>query len=56
MLTTKEVADKLNLSPGRIHQLIKSGKIKAVKKSGIYLITKEDLEQASWNRKPGPQK
>jgi len=56
MLTTKEAAEKLDLSPGRIHQLIKSGHIKATKKGRMYIIQENDLNKASWNRKPGPQK
>ena len=56
MLTTKEAAEKLDLSPGRIHQLIKAGYIKATKYAGVYLIQEKDLDKASWNRKPGPKK
>lgn len=55
MLTIKEAANELDLSPGRIHQLIHEGKIKAKKYGPVYLIKKEDLKSATWNRKPGPK-
>ena len=55
MITVKQAAEKLRLSPGRIHQLIKLGHIKAEKYGPIWLIKEEDLESANWNRKPGPK-
>ena len=55
MLTIKQVAERLNLSPGRIHQLIKAGHIEAQKYGPVFLIKEEDLKTANWNRKPGPK-
>lgn len=56
MLTIKQAAKKLNLSPIRIYQLIRQGHIKAQKYGPVYLIQEDDLKAAKWNRKPGPQK
>lgn len=56
MLTIKQAAKKLNLSPIRVYQLIRQGHIKAEKYGPVFLIKEEDLEAASWNRKPGPKR
>jgi excisionase family DNA binding protein len=56
MLTVKQVAEKLDLTPGRVHQLITKGVIPATKYSGIWLIKEKNIKGIIWNRKPGPQK
>jgi len=53
ILTIKQAADKLGLTPGRIHQLIKAGKIKASKFGSVWAIQETDLDNARWNRIPG---
>lgn len=56
MLTIKQAAKKLDLSPIRVYQLIKQGHIKAEKYGPVFLIQENDLKAARWNRKPGPKK
>jgi excisionase family DNA binding protein len=56
LLTTQQVADKLNLSRVRITQLIHEQVIPATKYGGAYLVEEKDLDNLVWNRKPGPQK
>lgn len=55
MITVKQAAEKLGLSPGRIQQLIKIGHINARKYGPMWMIKEEDLRVATWNRKPGPK-
>jgi len=43
MLTTKDVARKIQRTPNRVLQLIWEGKLKATKHGNTYLITEEDL-------------
>jgi len=42
-LPVKEVATRLDVTPRRVQALIKQGRLKAVKVSGVWLITPEDL-------------
>ena len=56
MLTVKQAAIKLNLSPIRVYQLIRQGHIKAKKYGPVFLIQQDDLKAAKWNRKPGPKR
>ena len=51
-LTTKEAADRLGVSLGRVHQLIKEERLPADKKGRDYLIEEKDLRLVS-NRKVG---
>ena len=55
VLTTKEAAKRLGLTPGRINQLIRAGHIKATRFGSSYQITEADLLAAKWNKKPGPK-
>lgn len=43
-MTTKEAAEKLGISPGRIHQLIKSGSLDAEKVGSIWLVDSVGVE------------
>lgn len=43
MLTTKEAAELLDISPRRVQELIKNGALNARKASGIWLIDKESV-------------
>lgn len=56
MLTTRQAAEKIGVTPGRIHQLIQAGVIKAQRYGQIWLIQETDLEQSKWCRKPGKKK
>lgn len=51
-LTTQQVADRLNLSRGRVQAMIKSGRLPATKPGRDWLIEEEDLKLVM-NRKPG---
>jgi excisionase family DNA binding protein len=44
LLTTKELADKVRLTPGRINQMIWSGEIEAEKRGRDYLIDDKYVE------------
>ena len=44
LLTTKELADRVNLTPGRINQMIWSGEIEAEKRGRDYLIDDKYIE------------
>lgn len=51
-LTTREAADRLGVSVGRIHQFIRDERLPAEKKGRDYLIKESDLAKVK-NRKPG---
>jgi excisionase family DNA binding protein len=51
-LTTKEAADRLGVSIGRVHQLIQEERLPAEKKGRDYFIAEKDLRLVS-NRKVG---
>jgi excisionase family DNA binding protein len=44
LLTTKQVAERLGVSIGRIHQLINEGRLPAEKVGRDYVIREEDLK------------
>lgn len=44
-LTVAEVADILRLSPWRVTQICRDGKIPATKPTGTWLISEEDLQR-----------
>lgn len=54
-LTTKEAAQRANLSPWRIVQLVNAGTIKARRFGHAWMIDEESLEEyRSKPHKPGP--
>ena len=55
LLTTSEVAERLGVTVGRIHQLIQEGRLPAEKKGRDYFIDSNDLKLVK-NRKPGRPK
>jgi excisionase family DNA binding protein len=52
LLTTKETAERLNISVRRVHQLIEVGRLPAEKMGRDYFINDEDLKLVE-DRKPG---
>lgn len=57
LLTTKEAAEKLNVSPIRVRQLIQEGKLKANRLGRDYVIEEKDLASVQTYGKAGrPQK
>lgn len=54
-LTTKEVAERLNVSVGRIQQLIAEGRLPATKVGQTNLVRESDLKLIE-NRKTGRPK
>ena len=53
MLTVKEAAKRLGLTPGRIYQLINRGIIPASRFGNAWTIQEQDLNRAKWNRVRG---
>lgn len=51
-ITTKEVAEKLGISEGRVRQLISNGRLPAVKVGNTNLVKESDLKLVE-NRKNG---
>jgi excisionase family DNA binding protein len=43
-LTTKDIADRLNVSEGRIRQLIANGRLPAIKVGNTNLVKESDVE------------
>jgi excisionase family DNA binding protein len=54
-ITTAQAAGKLDVTPGRIRQLITEKRLPAVLIGGIYFIDPSDLKLIG-DRKPGPKK
>jgi len=54
-ITTKEAAEKLNVSEGRIRQLVADGRLPAVKVGQTNLVKESDLELVK-DRKTGRPK
>lgn len=52
ILNTEEVAERLGVSPRRVQQLIKSGRLPAREFGGSYMIAAGDLKLVE-DRKPG---
>lgn len=52
LVTVKDAAEALQVTIGRIHQLIKAGRLPAVKLGFQYVIKKSDLLKIQ-DRKPG---
>ena len=44
LLTTREVSEMIDRTPGRVVQLIRAGELAAELKGGIYLIKRKDAE------------
>lgn len=44
MLTTKEAAELLDITPRRVQELIKNGALEARKASGVWLIDKDSVD------------
>mgnify|MGYP000084446410 CR=1 FL=1 len=44
MLTTKEAAELLGITPRRVQELIKNGALEARKASGVWLIDKDSVD------------
>lgn len=44
MLTTKEAAELLDITPRRVQELIKNGALTARKASGVWLIDKDSVD------------
>jgi excisionase family DNA binding protein len=56
LLSTKEAAEKLNVSPVRIRQLIHENKLKAKLLGRDYVIEERDLDSVQTYGKPGRPK
>lgn len=56
LLSTKEAAERLNISPIRVRQLIQDGKIKANRVGRDYVIDEKDLESVQTYGKAGRPK
>lgn len=52
LLTTQDAANKLGVHRSRIHALIQSGRLPAVKFGNVYMIKESDLRLVE-DRKPG---
>lgn len=50
LLTVNELAELLKLMPDTVRNHIRTGKIKAVKFNGAYIITKEEAERLQAER------
>ena len=44
MLTTAEIAEKLNVTPKTVRTLIENGDIKAIRIGKLYRVTKEEFD------------
>jgi excisionase family DNA binding protein len=55
LLTTKDAAERLGVTVGRIHQLIQEERLPAEKAGRDYLINEKDLKLVK-DRKPGRPK
>ena len=55
LLTTKEAGKQLGISPLRVFQLIKAGRLPAIKLGRDWIISKDDLGKVA-NRRPGRPK
>jgi excisionase family DNA binding protein len=56
LLNTKEAANRLNVSPIRVRQLIQEGKLKANRVGRDYIIEEEDLASVQTYGKAGRPK
>ena len=56
LLTTKQVAERLGVSIGRIHQLINEGRLPAEKVGRDYVIREEDLKLVEGRKVGRPPK
>ncbi len=56
LLSTKEAAEKLNVSPIRVRQLIQEGKLKANRVGRDYVIQEKDLATVETYGKAGRPK
>ena len=56
LLTTKEAAEKLNISPVRVRQLIQEKKLNAKLVGRDYVIEEKDLASVQTYGKPGRPK
>ncbi len=56
LLNTKEVAEKLGVSPIRVRQLINEGKIEAQKIGRDYVVFEDQLDRIKTYGKPGRPK
>ena len=56
LLTTKQVAERLGVSIGRIHQLINEGRLPAEKVGRDYVIREEDLKLVEGRKVGRPTK
>ena len=56
LISTKEAAEKLNVSPIRVRQLIQEGKLKANRVGRDYVIDEKDLESVKTYGKVGRPK
>ncbi len=52
-MTVREVSELKNISIRRVHQLIKSGDLKAEKLGSYYVIGRSDAENLTTYGKPG---
>lgn len=55
VLTTKQASEILKISPLRVRQLIRKGRLPAIKFGRDWIISKDDLGKVA-NRKPGRPK
>lgn len=55
LVTVKEAAEILNVTVGRVHQLINENRLPAEKLGSQYVVKKSDLELVN-DRKPGRPK
>lgn len=56
-VTVQELADMLDLTKGRIRQMIGANEVEAIKRGGAWWITPDGVVQAvNRNSKPGPKR
>lgn len=56
LITTKEAAEKLNVSEGRIRQLVAEGRLPATKVGQTNLVKESDLELVKDRKRTGRPK
>lgn len=53
MLSVQEAADLIGCSPGRVRQLLASGRVSGRRVSNVWLVEPASVQEIMWNR-PGP--
>ena len=57
LLTVKEAAERLGVTPGRVRQFIVEGRLKGEKVGNVWVFTEDEIARFSEEpRRPGPKK